>query len=134
MKKVIFALMLCVLMAGCTETQKQPVYGKGDPPAPYQKYFGNENGARLDWVQNQAIDQHNKVIAELAKRVIALESDPNELSVLPTETDWVGSPGVVNPDPYFINEGWLVGYEMGFRSDGVMVWKEKVGDPNEVTK
>jgi len=80
MKDVLFIVMISValLFGGCTES-KCPVWGKGDLPAEYTKSFGNTNGARLDHVQNQVLDKHNKVIAELARRVIALEgNDPNE--------------------------------------------------------
>jgi len=81
MKDVLFIVMVVIaaLVGGCTES-KAPVWGKGELPAEYTSIFGNNNGARLDYVQNQMIDKHNKVIAELAKRVIALEGggDPNE--------------------------------------------------------
>ena len=66
MKKLILALMLiAILMAGCEETEKRPVYGQGEPPADYQKLFGNGNGARLDYVQNTAIKQLSERIAKL---------------------------------------------------------------------
>ena len=62
-----------------TDPNEPPVWGKGDLPAEYTANFGDDNGARLDYVQNQVLDKHNKVIAEIAKRVIALEGgDPNE--------------------------------------------------------
>ena len=49
-----------------------PVYGNGDPPAEYQEYFGNDNGARLDFMQN-------KVIGELAARIERLEGRPIDI-------------------------------------------------------
>ncbi len=69
-------------LAGCTETQKKPVWGKGELPADYQTIFGNTNPSRLNYVQQLQIDKHAKVIAELARRVIAIEAvDPNEVEV-----------------------------------------------------
>ena len=52
-----------------------PVWGKGELPPHWVEYFGDDNGARLDFKQSQIID-------ELAKRVITLEinqyiPDPN---------------------------------------------------------
>jgi hypothetical protein len=68
---MFIAMAVILLLMGCTESE-QPVYGNGEPPAEYQDYFGNDNGARLDFVQNQAI-------SELALRVQVLEGvDPNE--------------------------------------------------------
>ncbi len=59
-----------------------PVWGKGELPAEYTDFFGDKNGARLDYVQNQAIDKHGLIIKELARRVIALEAvDPNTVPV-----------------------------------------------------
>jgi hypothetical protein len=55
-----------------------PVWGKGDLTPEYQKFFGDNNGARLDFVQDQVMDKHGKILLELSKRVIALEGDPNE--------------------------------------------------------
>ena len=75
MKKIMLILvMICVLLVGCTETQQSPQYGTGDPPADYQEYFGNDNGARLDFMQNKAI-------GELAARIERLE-DPNRVEVV----------------------------------------------------
>jgi len=73
MKDVLFIAMviLALLFGGCTES-KAPVWGKGDLPAEYVDMFGQGNSARLDWVQNKAIDN-------LVRRVAALEgNDPNE--------------------------------------------------------
>ncbi len=75
-------ILIMALTQGCTETQKRPVWGKGDLPADYQTTFGNTNPSRLNYVQQQQIDKHAKVIAELARRVIAIEAvDPNEVAV-----------------------------------------------------
>jgi hypothetical protein len=72
-KNIIFivVIVLATLFAGCTESER-PVYGQGNPPAEYQEVFGNENGARLDFVQNRAI-------SELSARIGRLEGgDPND--------------------------------------------------------
>ncbi len=61
-----------------SEPNEPPQWGNGDPPAEYQEFFGNSNGARLDFVQNQAIDKHGLIIVEIAKRLLMLEgADPN---------------------------------------------------------
>ena len=49
------------------DPNEPPQYGSGDPPAEYQEYFGNDNGARLDFMQNKAI-------GELAARIERLEN------------------------------------------------------------
>lgn len=41
------------------------------------------------------------------------------------EVDWLGSPEVANWDGYHLNNGFLIGYEIGFRSDGLLVWRER---------
>ncbi len=57
-----------------------PVWGNGELPDKYQEFFGTSNGARLDFVQNQAIEKHGLIIAEIARRVVAMEgTDPNEV-------------------------------------------------------
>ena len=72
-------IILSIMQAISIRKAKPPVWGKGDLPDAFQKNFGNDNGARLDFVQNQVLDKHAKVIAEIAKRVLALEAvDPNE--------------------------------------------------------
>lgn len=75
MKNVLFIVLMviAVMVSGCTESER-PVYGKGDPPAEYQKYFGNDNGARLDFMQNKAINKLSNRIAVLEKA-----NDPNEV-------------------------------------------------------
>lgn len=64
-----------------TEPNAPPVWGQGELPATYTDFFGNDNPARLNWMQNQVLDQHGKIIAEIAKRVLILEAvDPNEVA------------------------------------------------------
>ena len=57
---IIVLLLLTFVMCGCNEAQKQ--WGNGDPPAEWQDWFGNENTARLDFVQTQALDRQQSVI------------------------------------------------------------------------
>jgi hypothetical protein len=75
---VLLALVLglALLLYGCEEAQKTetPVWGQGELTPEYTVYFGNDNGARLDWMQNQ-------VISNIGQRVLALEGDPNSIPV-----------------------------------------------------
>lgn len=40
-------------------------------------------------------------------------------------TTWVGHPVTAQPDAYHPNEGYLTHVEIGLRSDGTVVWREK---------
>lgn len=40
-------------------------------------------------------------------------------------TDWVGCPMVSYDDQWSPRQGWLPTVEMGLRSDGVVVWRER---------
>ena len=69
MKKVIvismvFVILAClILLTGCQEGQKQEkVWGQGQPPTTWTDYFGNGNNARLDFMQNRAIEGTQAVI------------------------------------------------------------------------
>lgn len=63
-----------------SEPNTLPQWGKGDLPAEFQGFFGDSNGARLDFMQNQVIDRHDQIIREIAKRILMLEgADPNEV-------------------------------------------------------
>ena len=80
---IVLCLVLALMLAGCTETQKQ--WGQGDPPAEFQEWFGNDNGARLDFMQNRAIDLQNQALKGIVERIIDLEArpvfgDPNEVA------------------------------------------------------
>lgn len=149
---VVFALfvvmtIIAVFTSGCTEQQKivEPkTWGTVDLPAHYVETFGDDNPSRLAYVTSTELDKIRFIVygvnikAEdgkvtrkrgLIERVTALEGKPSP----PTQTvNWVGSPGVANWDGYFMNNGWLTGYKMGFRSDGAIVWK--VNDPNEAKR
>lgn len=40
-------------------------------------------------------------------------------------TEWVGCPMVSNDDRWAPSQGWIPTIEMGFRSDGVVVWRTR---------
>ena len=59
---------------------ERPVWGKGELPAEHQGFFGNDNTARLDYVQNRVLDKHAAILKIIAIRVLALEAvDPNAM-------------------------------------------------------
>ena len=63
MKKVLLilvVLMLLVAGTGCQDEQKQ--FGAGDTPDHWQEWFGNKNGARLNYLQQQEIEKLRAVI------------------------------------------------------------------------
>lgn len=69
---MVVLAILSFVASGCA-----PVYGKGELPAEYLRHFGNSNGARLDYLQNNTIGNQARAIAELTERVKKLE-DPND--------------------------------------------------------
>lgn len=77
---ILFALAL--LVAGCQEQQRK-IYGQGNIPLDWQVYFGNDNIARLDYMQTRAINQQGQTLTELAERVRKLETayDPNKFNL-----------------------------------------------------
>ncbi len=40
------------------------------------------------------------------------------------KTTWIGHPMVSDNNPYTPSQGWLSNHEIGFREDGVVVWRE----------
>lgn len=81
---VIAIVLVCLLMAfmsGCEESQQPAkVWGQGELPADHQDFFGNDNTARLDYVQNRLLDKHSAILKVIAIRVLALEAvDPNAM-------------------------------------------------------
>ncbi len=80
---MVILLFMVVMIGGCVEEQKaQPVWGKGELPAEHQGFFGNDNTARLDYVQNRVLDKHAAILKIIAIRVLALEAvDPNATAV-----------------------------------------------------
>lgn len=59
--RTLITVVLAVLMliAGCEEEQVK--WGQGDPPEKWQSDFGNDNIARLNFVQSNLIDNHQKL-------------------------------------------------------------------------
>ena len=39
--------------------------------------------------------------------------------------EWVGNPVTARPDGYYSHEGYVVDYEIGFRDDGMVIWRKK---------
>ncbi len=72
---VMILVALTLVFCGCQETQQsqQKVWGTGDPPVDWQETFGNENMARLNYVQTQRINTQGQAMAELVERVRQLE-------------------------------------------------------------
>ena len=72
---VIMVMAICVLVPGCADEQRSDpkVFGQGNPPAEYVAMFGNDNGARLDHMQNQTINRLGNALANLSERVKLLE-------------------------------------------------------------
>ena len=77
-------LVVCLIMAfttGCIEEQQvpqatTPTFGQGDPPASWVETFGNDNNARMDYVQMQmfsAMDARIKVLEDFCR----VDNDPN---------------------------------------------------------
>ncbi len=62
----LFLLFTC----GCVESEQPPVWGNGDPPASWQETFGNDNIARVNFVQMRMFKQMDariKVIEEFCR-------------------------------------------------------------------
>ena len=75
--------MVLMLLSGCQDEQQNgsKVWGDGNPPADYVQMFGDDNIARLNFVQNEFINRHNQVLIELQTRIQALEMEnPAELA------------------------------------------------------
>ena len=52
---VVILAAIALWVCGCQEEQK--VWGQGELPADYQKMFGDDNGARLNFIQEQEINK-----------------------------------------------------------------------------
>ena len=104
MKKVLPILMLMLLCivamiaGGCVEQAKKPLYGNGELPAHWIAMFGDDNVARVDYVQAQMLDQvraniygidqkdeSGKVIHKrgIIERIMALEDKVTEMNKKP---------------------------------------------------
>ena len=62
MKKVMLILAAVLLLAGCVEQEKPQQWGQGNPPDRWQQTFGNDNIARLNYVQSEMLNNHQRVI------------------------------------------------------------------------
>ena len=64
---MILAAMITVsvLCGGCQRERK--VWGQGEPPAEYTDFFGNDNMARLNFVQTERFNALNQNLVEFAK-------------------------------------------------------------------
>ena len=58
-------------------------------------------------------------LAAVASSVL-FSGEPSKLT-----TEWVGCPMVSNDDKYMPSRGWLPTVEIGLRSDGVVVWRDR---------
>ena len=61
-KITIISILICILLSGCTEAQKQPVWGTGELPADYVSFFGEDNTARLNKAQNDLLNKHEVLL------------------------------------------------------------------------
>lgn len=61
------------IAATFTTEPNEPVWGKGDAPTEWQDYFGDDNMARLNYIQTQQINKQGQSLAELKERVRKLE-------------------------------------------------------------
>jgi hypothetical protein len=63
---VLAAITFSVVCGGCQEERK--VWGQGEPPGDYTKWFGNDNMARLNFVQTERLNILSQQIAALAEQ------------------------------------------------------------------
>lgn len=71
--------VLILLLCGC-DKKPSKVWGEGELPVDWMFYFGDDNTARLDYVQTQRINKQGQALAELREMVRKLgeRKDPNE--------------------------------------------------------
>ncbi len=101
-KTIVTIIALVLLLTGCNEQSKQPVWGKGKLSPEYVWYFGDNNTARLNKAQNDLLNKHQvllhgmnetvkgktthipgviDIMLNLQGRIEALEAvDPNEIA------------------------------------------------------
>ena len=80
-----------------TDPNTPPKWGQGDPPLDYQSTFGNDNNARLDFMQTQAIASQAEALAELRKEIKKVSDDVFKI------TTWT-RPDDVNKETLELNE------------------------------
>jgi len=64
-KHKVLLLMLLVVVLGVLlffGTEMRPQWGEGELPTEWKAYFGDDNGSRLDSVQNDMINRHEILI------------------------------------------------------------------------
>lgn len=81
----VSAIFLMVLCSGCQESQKK-VWGKGELAAGWIEFFGDDNTARLDWLQTKTINEQGQRIADLNEKIRMLEimvyvEEPNSITL-----------------------------------------------------
>ena len=93
---IAFGVLLLAMMFGLlTGCQPEQQWGTGEPPAEYTGFFGNDNMARLNFVQTNKINaigqqlqaliatnaEQHRILGQsdidIYQRVIVLEGDPN---------------------------------------------------------
>ncbi len=100
---MVVILTITMLLAGCVEPQKtdSKVWGKGDLPEEYRSWFGNDNQARLIYVETKMIERLQRDIYGTTQ---------NDKSGKPVRT-----PGLVDRvaaleknQPYDVNEADII--------------------------
>ena len=94
---IVVVVCWIVFLSGCQEQQQAKKWGEGDPPAEYQVFFGNDNNARLDFMQTQAIASQAEALAELRKEIKKVSDDVFKI------TTWT-RPDDVNKETLELNE------------------------------
>lgn len=63
MRRWILILLVAGLVSGCIESEQSPqVWGRGDPPVAWRNMFGDDNIARLNFVQTNNINRNQGMI------------------------------------------------------------------------
>ena len=79
---------------------------------------------------NQFADILEHQQSEWREHALAFAITPGKAaSTKVEEPHWIGHPMVSNNDPYTPSQAWLPQYQIGFRSDGVVVWRKLTNAP-----
>jgi hypothetical protein len=84
---ILAGCLISLLLAGCQEQVQTKQWGQGETPISYQEFFGNDNNARLDYVQTQHIDRTTQAIFDpngIITYIIELEAATRTLKELTT--------------------------------------------------
>lgn len=109
MRRVIAALCLAAL-CGCHSSNPTPA-------ASGWNYRG--------WGTNSAIQATPKF--EVASELVAPPG--SQWTNVIVTTDWLGCVMTSNNDPYTPSESWWPGFQIGLRSDGMVVWRKATSAP-----